>query len=243
MKMIFQKDWFGIKFSDLGIDLSKEDIADVKFYSSFYQVFFNRFHGYNDLPKEWRGLKDEIVNHIDELLEKNDRILSIGCGTGYVEDQLCYKKDHIEIVGIEPGVDVTKWVNKKVSILHGLFPSVLTGHYTSKDFNLVFASSIDYVFDDKAYAEFLRSVVEFGINEFLLTEIFVPKTGVIVYMKEIIKSLLESRFGLRTIDRSVQFWGYLRTVDEHILFLRNAGFSKINVGIYNHGAYWIMAKV
>ena len=52
MKMIFQKDWFGIKFSDLGIDLSKKDIADVKFYSSFYKVFFNKFRGYNDLPKE-----------------------------------------------------------------------------------------------------------------------------------------------------------------------------------------------
>ena len=242
MKRIFQKDWFGIKFSDLGIDLSKKDIADVKFYSSFYKVFFNKFRGYNDLPKEWRGLKDEIVNHIDELLEKNDRILSIGCGTGYVEDQLCYKKDHIEIVGIEPGVDVTKWVNKKVSILHGLFPSVLTGHYTSKDFNLVFASSIDYVFDDKAYAEFLKSVVEFGINDFLLTEIFVPKTGIIVYMKDIIKSFLE-RFGLRTVEQYLQFWGYLRTVDEHISYLRNAGFSEITVGEYNHGAYWIRSKV
>ena len=56
---------------------------------------------------------------------ENDRILSIGCGVGYVEDQLCYKKDHIEIIGIEPGTDVTKWVNKKVIVLHGLFPSVL----------------------------------------------------------------------------------------------------------------------
>ena len=113
---------------------------------------------------------------------------------------------------------------------------------TSEDFNLVFASSIDYVFDDKAYAEFLKSVVEFGINDFLLTEIFVPKTGIIVYMKDIIKSFLE-RFGLRTVEQYLQFWGYLRTVDEHISYLRNAGFSKINVGIYNHGAYWIMAKV
>ena len=41
-----------------------------------------------------------------------------------------------------------------------------------KDFDFVFASSIDYVFDDQSYAEFLKSVFDFGVSEFLLTEIF-----------------------------------------------------------------------
>jgi hypothetical protein len=242
MKRLFQNDWFGIKFSDLEIDLSMGSIADVNFYSCFYQAFYNKFHGYNDLPKEWRSLKDEIVNHIYELLGENDRILSIGCGVGYVEDQLCLKKNQIEIIGIEPGTDVTKWINKKVIILHGLFPSVLDNQFLSKDFDFVFASSIDYVFDDRSYAEFLKSVFDFGVSEFLLTEIFVPDEGLVAFLKTNIKLFLET-VGIRDVKQSMQFWGYLRTIDEHLVFLRNAGFSNFDTGKYNHGAYYIMAKV
>jgi len=242
MKKLFQKDWFGINFSEIGIELSKKEIAGIEFYSSFYQAFFKKFKNYDELPEEWRSLKDEIVNHLNGQLNLGDRILSIGCGTGYVEDQLCYKKDHIEIVGIEPGADVTKWVNKKVTVLHGLFPNVLMDHYTSEDFNLVFASSIDYVFDDQSYAEFLKSVFDFGISEFLLTEIFVPEEGLIAFLKANIKLFLET-VGIRYEEQSMQFWGYLRTIDEHIVFLRNAGFSNFDTGKYNHGAYYIMAKV
>jgi hypothetical protein len=52
-----------------------------------------------------------------------------------------------------------------------------------EDINLAIASSIDYVFNNKAYAKFLKSVVDFGINDFLLTEIILPKTGKIFDIK------------------------------------------------------------
>jgi len=148
MKKLFQKDWFGINFSEIGIELSKKEIAGIEFYSSFYQAFFKKFKNYDELPEEWRSLKDEIVNHLNGQLNLGDRILSIGCGTGYIESQLKNKNNQIEIVGIEPGKDLLKWCNNDISILEGLFPDALLNIYSAGDFNFVYASGIDYVFDD-----------------------------------------------------------------------------------------------
>ena len=36
-----------------------------------------------------------------------------------------------------------------------------------------------------------------------------------------------------------QFWGYLRTIDEHSSFLKGVGFKKIEHGQHDHGNYWI----
>mgnify|MGYP000002165476 CR=1 FL=1 len=243
MKKLYQKEWFGIKFSTLGVDLSMEKVADVEFYRKFYQEFYKKFQGYSDLPKEWRNLKDEIVTHIDELVDKKGKkILSIGCGTGYVENQLCEIRDNMEIIAIEPSVDMTRWINKKVTVLQGVFPSALSENYTSDQFDLVFASGIDYVFDDPSYTNFLKSVVFFGAHEFLLTEIFVPETRWINYVKDFIKILLES-VGLRVAEQSGQFWGYMRNIDEHIEFLKDVGFSSFTTGRYDHGGYWIIARI
>jgi SAM-dependent methyltransferase len=243
VRKLYQNEWFGIKFTDLGVDLKIDKVADVKFYQNFYKEFFSKYQSYSDLPKEWRTLKDEIVTHIDELVNKKDKkILSIGCGTGYVENQLCDIRGNMEIIAIEPSVDMTRWINKKVTVLQGVFPSALSENYTSDQFDLVFASSIDYVFDDPSYTDFLKSVVLFGTHEFLLTEIFVPETSYISYFKTFIKFLLVSA-KLRVTDQSVQLWGYLRTIEEHINFLKKAGFSEFDTGRYNHGAYWIIARV
>jgi hypothetical protein len=247
MIKLYQNEWFGIKFSELSVELSIKDIANVDFYTAFYKEFFKRFCGYHDLPKEWRSIKDEIIHHIDEIYtsktshDNAKTILSIGCGTGYVENGLCDINDQMNIVAIEPGVDMTRWVSKKVTILQGLFPSVLDEHYSLNDFDLVFASSIDYVFDDQSYLVFLKAVHAYGVREFLLTELFVPESGVLAFIKDTVKNVLKM-IGLRAVNQSGQLWGYLRTVEEHKIFLQKAGFSIFETGKYKHGAYWIMAK-
>ncbi len=238
MRKIFQRAWFGIKFSDVGVSLSMKNIAGLEFYSGFYKEFYKRYKGYSELPKSWRILKDELVEHISDLTQENSRILSIGCGTGYVESRLCDMDKSIYIVAIEPGVDMTKWVDERVDVLHGLFPGALEDKYSSSQFDFVYASSIDYVFDNDEYSKFLRSLVDYGIDDFLLTEIFVPKYGLLAWLKEMARNLL-SLLGIRS---GYQFWGYLRDIDEHIEFLRVSGFSHFETGAYGHGAYWIRDK-
>jgi len=94
------------------------------------------------------------------------------------------------------------------------------------------------VFDDESYITFLSSLVEFGVHDFLLTEIFVPPSGIRVLIKDCLKKFLSSIH----VYNLGQFWGYLRTIDEHLQFFRKAGFVEFETGRYNHGAYWIKAS-
>ncbi len=238
MIKIFQKEWFGIDFVDLGVSLSLKQVAGVSFYSAFYREFYKRYHGYTDLPESWCSSKNELVVHINELVEGQSRVLSIGCGVGYIESKLCDFNKSLDIVAIEPSVDMTQWVNEKVNVLHGLFPEVIENKYSSAQFDLVYAASIDYLFDNKSYELFLTSLVNFGVCDFLLTEIFIPENGFLPHLKSMYRKL-QYLLGFR---KGYQFWGYLRETDEHIRHLKKAGFSKFETGKYSHGTYWIRAQ-
>ena len=61
-------------------------------------------------------------------------------------------------------------------------------------------------------------------------------------LKTNIKLFLET-VEIKAVEQSVQFLRYLRTIDEHIMFLRNTGFSNFDTDKYNHGIYYIIAKV
>lgn len=185
------------------------------------------------------SLKDEIANHLITLLNGDKHILSIGSGIGYIEKQLYNHNNNFKIVAIEPGDCNNKWAGDKINLLNGFFPSALSGLYSNKDFDFVYASGIDYVFDDESYITFLSSLIEFGINDFLLTEIFVPSNRI----KVLIKDYLKRTLSLIHVYNMGQFWGYLRTIDEHLQLLKIAGFTHFKIDRYKHGAYWIRARI
>jgi len=237
MRKLFQKSWFDIPFSELNVSISSDKLADVIFYEKFYEKFYNRYNSYEDLPKDWLLIKNEIADHISTCIDDEGSILSIGCGIGYIEKQLSKNYSSINIVAIDPGGCSSKWVKGNVKLLNGFFPNVLSGIYSSNDFNFVYASSIDYVFDDKSYINFFSSLIKFGFNDFLLTEIFVPNNNISLLFKEGLKRIL-SKLHLYDIG---QFWGYLRSDKEHLRLLKKAGFTNFEKGRYNHGAHWIRA--
>lgn len=239
MRKIFQTEWFGIRFADLPLTISEHEIAGVEFYSTFYEEFYRRFRSYSDLPDYWISGKEEIAQHLALLANGNNKVLSIGCGNGYIEKRLIELIGCNDIVAIEPGIIASQWVDTdKVELLHGLFPDVLDRKYSSDNFDFIYASGIDYVFDDATYRSFLSSVAEFGIDDFMLTEIFVAQQDIISNIKNFVKKLI----GVIGLRKRGQFWGYLRTVKEHEVFLREAGFNSFESGRYKHGAYWIKAR-
>jgi hypothetical protein len=86
----------------------------------------------------------------------------------------------------------------------------------------------------------LKSVVDFGIKDFILTDIITPPNlGTSVLIKNVIKDLL-SDFNLY---ETRQFWGYKRTINEHKVFLKKAGFSHIEVGDFSYGSKYLRARI
>jgi len=236
MRKLYQKEWFGIEFSSFA-DLSSSNLATSDFYAHFYDAFFRRYKSYDELPDDWKSGKREVAEHLATLIRERSRVLSIGCGNGYIEQQLVDEHGYQgSIVALEPNIACSQWVNKdRIDLVHGQFPDAIPD---PAGFDFAYAASIDYVFTDDEYLEFLRSIRYSGIKDFLLTIVFTPDTsfkGTTLYLS----LWLASRLGLR---KQGQLWGYLRTPMEHRLTMEKAGLNVVQEGQYHYGPRWFRLK-
>ena len=93
---------------------------------------------------------------------------------------------------------------------------------------------------DKDYITFLKSIYNYGINEFMLANLYTGNDTwtLKLHAKEILKSILSN---LKLRNRG-QFWGYFRSLNEQIQLLSIAGFTNFKVGKHgNLNSYWIKA--
>lgn len=96
MKKFYQTEWQGINF-DSFCDVSSIKIADSEFYNSYYKEFFQKFKNFESLPKEWRNIKNKTADLIISKLTNEKRVLSVGCGIGYVENEIIKKLPDLEL--------------------------------------------------------------------------------------------------------------------------------------------------
>lgn len=246
MMKTYAYEWFGIKFNSFAV-LSRKKLADAKFYEKFYCEFYKRFHSYSELPESYKKSKDEVAHFLYKIVKNKRKILSIGSGNCIVEQTLSnllletnWEEEGIQtITAIEPSIPISSiWLKaKNVKLLQGFFPVVLD---PEEKFDVSYAGGIDYAFDDESYLKFLTSIVDFGIKDFIQTDIITPPNlGTSVLIKNIIKNLL-SDFNLY---EPPQFWGYMRTINEHKVFLKKAGFSHIETGDFSYGSKYLRARI
>ncbi len=96
MRRTWQKEWLGIDFKSFAA-LNSKKIADVFFYDKFYEEFYKKFSFYEEFPLDWKQQKRLIANFILEQTNDEDKILSIGCGNGYIEYLLITKEGLIKV--------------------------------------------------------------------------------------------------------------------------------------------------
>ena len=86
-----QEEWLGVRFKDLKIPLDEFRPAGSDFYRHFYKHLQEIAHSYADLPSPWRQIKIEQAESLAPLLTSVDKVLSYGCGLGYLESVLDQK--------------------------------------------------------------------------------------------------------------------------------------------------------
>ena len=84
MRKFYQEEWFGIKFKSF-VKLDSSRVAEKSFYDKFYDEFYKRYKSYEELPEVWRNSKKAVADLILGQTFPDGKILSIGCGSGYVE--------------------------------------------------------------------------------------------------------------------------------------------------------------
>src|SRR3989304_3235193 len=109
MRKLYQREWFGIDFSSFA-NLDPRNIADGSFYDKFYDKFYRNFSSYDELPQEWRLSKKQVADFILSQTNNNDRLLSIGCGNGYIEYLLW--REGRNIIAVEPSLKSTRFLEQ-----------------------------------------------------------------------------------------------------------------------------------
>jgi len=66
-------------------NLGSSRVADKSFYDKFCDEFYKRYKSYEELPEVWRNSKKAVADLILGQTFPDGKILSIGCGSGYVE--------------------------------------------------------------------------------------------------------------------------------------------------------------
>jgi len=114
----WQREWFGIEFSDLHCELSLTSLASSKFYDIFYRELFNKYHSMDQLPQEWRNEKQQVANHLNCLIPRNARVLSLGCGLGFIEKFLLQSRNDISLVVSDYSEAIFRWIKKQLPSVH-----------------------------------------------------------------------------------------------------------------------------
>lgn len=236
MRMFYQVEWFGIKFTSI-YKPSRKKLATREFYEKFYNEFYRRHDSYQDIDIKWRRLKELIVNDIKKLAKDKDKVLSVGCGIGYIESQLSNEHKFTNITAIEPSIENSRWLNSssKVTFLNGFFPEVLINN---EQFDFAYISYIDYLFNDEEYLTFIKSIIKYPIKHFVFY-------GLSVYTaspKENLKHKLRSVLSFLKGDKE-QLWGYQRTIEEHDQILKKAGIKSIQFRELGTNNYCVSCKM
>lgn len=240
VRKFYTKSWFGIDYSSFS-ELSVNHLPSDAFYEKFYTLFYEKYKDYKQLPLDYQKNKQNVAEHLGQILaaKQGRNILSIGSGNGIIEEALRKKLADKKLIAIEPSQTASRWLraNPDIKVYQGFFPEALPNQ-VKPDF--AYCVALDYVFDDQGYECFLKQIIEHGITDFAMYHLSIYKKHDLVFqIKNSIKHLL-AKLSLYQLG---QFWGYLRTLQEHDKVFKKAGFSSVSVGELPGGITWIRGKV
>lgn len=73
---MWESNWKGIKFTELGVNLTFFMRASQDFYTAFYKRLFEKYSHYNDLPNETKNKKEKLAKSIAEEIKSEKIVLS-----------------------------------------------------------------------------------------------------------------------------------------------------------------------
>lgn len=241
MRKFYQSEWQNIAFSGFH-PMSSSTLAGPEFYDAFYHAFFEKYPNYDALDAGWRQSKDKIVDWLAAALPDGARVLSVGCGLGYMEQRLWrLHGKHIELHVQDYASQALLWLSQVLPAerIHQVGEEVDIGQ-----FDLIYLSAVDYAMaeDDLiALLTSLRRSLRDGGTLLMISASFLEESfgqQAVISAKDAVKWLLD-KIGFRSRG---QFWGWMRSRKEYQAALRQAGFSAVTdgfIGTPEQRTYWV----
>lgn len=249
MRRFYQTDWQGILFSSFA-KTSRKELAGASFYDAFYRTLFQRYSGFDALDAGWRRSKDQVADWLAESLADGARVLSVGCGLGYMERRLwCEHGTRIELHVQDFASEALRWL-REVMPADRIHDAAQAGAAESGDasrYDLIYLSAVDYALPDSALVEMLaelRTQLRAGGTIVMISASFLDETTwqtLGASLRQGAKRLLEA-LGLY---RRGQFWGWKRAKREYHRIMLAAGLAQVTDGFIEtpeQRTYWVKGK-
>jgi len=237
MRKLYQTAWLGINFrKSFALDSNK--IADEDFYDKFYRELFRRYSTYDEFPANWRRNKTAVADFILSETNPQDRLLSIGCGSGYVEVLL--SEAYRDITAIEPSHEATRLLARypAVKLISGFFPGCLQSAERPA-YDVACLNAVDYCLAEDGLAALLRQIYDYPVDKLILISVSsYNKYALGRGFKDFVKELLR----LLHLYHPGQFWGYRRTRQELTRAVREAGYHEVQCGFIGAGNLWVKGR-
>tara|TARA_Y100001978_G_C23676277_1_gene426581 strand:+ start:1114 stop:1848 length:735 start_codon:yes stop_codon:yes gene_type:complete len=236
----YQTEWHDIEFKSFW-KVSRKKLANESFYSKFYYEFFKKYKSFDDLNNKWIIRKRFIAKWLKSKITPSSKVLSIGCGIGYIE----------KILWENNNKDIDLHIHDLVSTSHKWIKEILPEEkiHIGKDiphgFDIIILTSLDYSFSKNSFKNFLKKISKsLNKNGFIIVisasylgeSNFTPKR----FLKDKLKSV-QHLFGFR---KSEQFWGWMRSRKEYIEIMQSIFTNNYSDGFIEipqqENVYWIM---
>ena len=229
---LFQTQWQNISLLDIA-EKKKID-SNMVAASDFYEAFYDRFDesGY-DFDDDWIRIKQaqtkKMRNFINKKLSENPnaRFLSIGVGTGFIEEPLLNEGFNIDLQECQP-VSLNYLRNKKI-----LFKEYITSDLSilpQEEYDLIFVFGVSYCFSYNDYKFLLDSIYgllvrggQLVLNDPNINKPRRPMIKYILYPYERTK-LWFREYRSKSSNSKGVLWGWLRHSYLHRLLAQKAGF-------------------
>jgi ubiquinone/menaquinone biosynthesis C-methylase UbiE len=247
MRLLYETEWQGIPFASF-TEVSSTKVADAKFYDAFYRVFFQKYASYDSLDFDWQQVKKEIADWMAESLPDHARVLSVGCGLGYMEQRLWSEYgDRIDLHVQDVASESLRWL-RQVLPTERIHEAGNSQSCESPDehYDLIYLSAVDYALSDEALVALmseLKNCLRTNGQIMILSASFLDESireKVIHSAKDVAKAVL----GALGLYKRGQLWGWMRSRTEYRTIMRAAGMYSLTDGFIetaHQRSYWIRA--
>ena len=228
-----QKEWLGINFSELPVELYSDKLPSAEFYSLLYRELDKKYIDLSHFPVEWLNIKFNTAHALSQFIPQEGNVLSYGCGLGIIEKYLI---ENFEVDKIE-GFDFA--FSSQVGYKNEKFQRIFSEEEISlKKYEVIYLSQVIYSLDDSE-AISLLSFLSKRLNH--NGKLIISNTSILSYENG---NVLSQRFSRKILGNKLtnickrmlfgnnnksgsQGWGYMRDNELTELIAKSACFAEL----------------
>ncbi len=214
-KVFSQVEWLNIYFDELDVKLSSENLPTNNFYNQFYKKLLDKYNNIESLPKIWLQNKRNTAENILKEINNNQKILSYGCGIGYIEKTLIELNPTLDLFALDFADNASNWIKTNFSKI--TFQNKLQ---ISQKFDLIYLCQLLYALSYSDCIELIKQLsnhLKPNGKILLINSSIIPyengekeaKHTLKSYIKNIIRPFYKKYFQPLKKHKE-QFWGWQR---------------------------------